>query len=45
MTRFEFEFGIVLFCFSFTFASFGESCLLVSWCAAMRTEAGVGDLM
>jgi hypothetical protein len=30
---FEFESGIVLFCFSFTFVSFGESCLLVSWCA------------
>jgi hypothetical protein len=48
---FEFEFGIVLFCFSFTFVSFGESRLLVSWCAgaawraAMMTVAGVGDLV
>jgi hypothetical protein len=33
LARFEFEFGIVLFCFSFTFVSFGESCLLDSWCA------------
>jgi hypothetical protein len=36
MTRFEFESGIVLFCFSFTFASFGELRLLVSWCAGGR---------
>jgi hypothetical protein len=36
MARFEFESGIVLFCFSFTFVSFGESCLLVSWCAGGR---------
>jgi hypothetical protein len=41
----------VLFCFSFIFVSFGESCLLVSrcagatWRAAMRTVAGVGDLV
>jgi hypothetical protein len=33
---FEFEYGIVLFCFSFIFVSFGESCLLVSWCAGGR---------
>jgi hypothetical protein len=33
---FEFESGIVLFCFSFIFVSFGELCLLVSWCAAGR---------
>jgi hypothetical protein len=51
LTRFEFESGIVLFCFSFTFVLFGESRLLVSWCAgaawsaATRTVAGVGDLM
>jgi hypothetical protein len=31
--RFEFESVIVLLCFSFTFVSFGESWLLVSWCA------------
>jgi hypothetical protein len=48
---FEFESGIVLFYFSFTLVSFGESCLLVSWCAgaawraATRTMAGVGDLV
>jgi hypothetical protein len=34
--RFEFESGIVLFCFSFTFVSSGESCLLISWCAGGR---------
>jgi hypothetical protein len=33
---FEFETGIVLFYFSFTFLSFEESCLLVSWCAGGR---------
>jgi hypothetical protein len=33
---FEFESRIVLFCFSFTFVSFGESCLLVAWCAGGR---------
>jgi hypothetical protein len=33
MARFEFESRIVLFCFSFTFVSFGESRFLVSWCA------------
>jgi hypothetical protein len=36
MARFEFESEIVLFCFSFTFVSFRESCLLVSWCAGGR---------
>jgi hypothetical protein len=36
LARFEFESGIVLFCFSFTFVSFGESRLLVSWCAGGR---------
>jgi hypothetical protein len=34
--RFDFKSGIVLFCFSFTFVSFGESCLLISWCAGGR---------
>jgi hypothetical protein len=34
--RFEFKFGIVSFCFSFIFVSFGESHLLVSWCAGGR---------
>jgi hypothetical protein len=32
LARFEFESEIFLFCLSFTFVSFGESCLLVSWC-------------
>jgi hypothetical protein len=42
---------LVLFCFSFIFVSFGESRLLVSWCAGavwravMRIVAGVGDLV
>jgi hypothetical protein len=36
LARFEFESGIVLFYFSFIFVSFGESCLLVSWCAGGR---------
>jgi hypothetical protein len=31
--KFKFESGIVLFSFSFIFVSFGESRLLVSWCA------------
>jgi hypothetical protein len=34
--RFEFEFGMVLFCFSFTFVLLGESCLIVSWCVGGR---------
>jgi hypothetical protein len=36
MARFQFKFRIVSFCFSFTFISFGESRLLVSWCAGGR---------
>jgi hypothetical protein len=36
LARFEFESEIVLFYFSFTFISFKESCLLVSWCADDR---------
>jgi hypothetical protein len=36
LARFEFESGIISFCFSFTFVSFGESCLLVLWCAGGR---------
>jgi hypothetical protein len=51
--RFEFESGIVLFCFSFTFVSSGESgCLSrgvqvigAAWYAVMKTVAGVGDLV
>jgi hypothetical protein len=34
--RFEFESEIGLFCFYFIFVLFGESCLLVSWCAGGR---------
>jgi hypothetical protein len=41
--RFEFESGIVSFCFSFTFVSFGESCLLVSWCAGGRCGMTCSD--
>jgi hypothetical protein len=33
LARFEFESGVVSFCFSFIFNSFRESRLLVSWCA------------
>jgi hypothetical protein len=43
MARFEFESGIVLFCFSFTFVSFGESRLLVSWCAGGRCGMACSD--
>jgi hypothetical protein len=41
--RFEFESGIVLFCFSFTFVLFGESRLLVSWCAGGRCGMACSD--
>jgi hypothetical protein len=41
--RFEFESGIILFYFSFIFVSFGESCLLVSWCAAGRCGIACND--
>jgi hypothetical protein len=41
--RFEFESRIVLFCFSFTFVSFGESCLLVLWCAGGRCGMACSD--
>jgi hypothetical protein len=52
--RFEFESGIVSFCFSFTFVSFWKimfACLMVcrwqvrAWRAATRTVVGVRDLM
>jgi hypothetical protein len=33
---FEFESGTILFCVSFIFVLFGESRLLVSWCAYGR---------
>jgi hypothetical protein len=41
--RFEFKFRIVLFCFSFTFVSFGESRLLISWCAGGRCGMACSD--
>jgi hypothetical protein len=40
---FEFESGIVLFYFSFTFVSFGKSCLVVSWCAGGRCGMTCSD--
>jgi hypothetical protein len=40
---FEFEFGIVSFCFSFTFVSFRELHLLVSWCAGGRCGMTCSD--
>jgi hypothetical protein len=43
MTRFEFESGIVLFYFYFIFISFGESRLLVSWCAGGRCGISCSD--
>jgi hypothetical protein len=41
--RFEFESGIVSFCFSFIFVSFRESRLLVSWCAGGRCGMACSD--
>jgi hypothetical protein len=41
--RFELESGIVLFYFSFIFVSFGESCLLVSWCTGGRCGMACSD--
>jgi hypothetical protein len=41
--RFEFESGIVSFCFSITFVSLGESHLLVSWCAGGRCGMACSD--
>jgi hypothetical protein len=43
LLRFEFESGIVSFCFSFIFVSFGESRLLVSWCAGGRCGKTCSD--
>jgi hypothetical protein len=43
LARFEFESGVVLFCFSFTFVSFGESRLLISWCAGGRCGMSCSD--
>jgi hypothetical protein len=41
--RFEFKSEIVSFYFSFTFVSFGESRLLVSWCAGGRCGMTCSD--
>jgi hypothetical protein len=43
LARFEFESGIVLFCFSFTFVSFEESRLPVSLCAGGRCGMACSD--
>jgi hypothetical protein len=43
LARFEFESRTVLFCFYFTFISFGESRLLVSWCAGARCGMACSD--
>jgi hypothetical protein len=42
LVRFEFKYGIVSF-FSFVFISFGESHLLVSWCAGSRCGMACSD--
>jgi hypothetical protein len=44
MTRFEFESGMFLFLFFFTFSSFGESRLLVSWCAGDMCDMAYSDV-
>jgi hypothetical protein len=43
LARFELESGIVLFCFPFTFVSFGESCWFISWCAGGRCGMTCSD--
>jgi hypothetical protein len=53
LARFEFESGIVLFCFCFIFVSLenhiylshGVQVVGVAWRVVTRTVAGVGDLM
>jgi hypothetical protein len=53
LARFEFESGIVLFCFSFIFVSLenriclyrGVRVACAAWRAAMRTVSGAGDLV
>jgi hypothetical protein len=40
---FEFESRIVLFSFSFTFLSFGESRLLILWCVGGRCGMSCSD--
>jgi hypothetical protein len=41
--RFGFKPGIVSFCFSFIIVSFGESRLLVSWCAGGKCGMACND--
>jgi hypothetical protein len=41
--RFKFKSGIILLYFSFIFVSFGESRLLVSWCAGGRCNMACSD--
>jgi hypothetical protein len=41
--RFEFESRTILFYFSFTFVSFRESRLFVSWCADGRCSMACND--
>jgi hypothetical protein len=43
LAKFEFEFRIVLFCFSFIFVSFGESRLFISWCAGGKCDMACSD--
>jgi hypothetical protein len=43
LARFNFESGTVLFYFSFIFVSFGESHLLVLWCAGGRCGMTCND--
>jgi hypothetical protein len=43
VARIEFESGIVSFHFSFIFVSFGESRLLVSWCAGGKCGMTCSD--
>jgi hypothetical protein len=53
LARFEFESGIVLFCFSFTCVSLENHVCLshgvqvagAAWCTVTRTVVGVGDLV
>jgi hypothetical protein len=44
MARFEFGSRMFLFLFFFTFSSFGESRLLVSWCAGVRCDMACSDV-
>jgi hypothetical protein len=44
MAMFDFESGMFLFLFFFTFSLFGESRLLVSWCAGGRCDMACSDV-